>query len=139
MHRERASAVLISRLADLITRVPGVHRFSSKLIDTCGKRAPSENSFEGSSYKVWPPGLFRALPVAPSGVRRGRARHHQRLASSPAEVTAKVGDTIEWVNGDFVGANAVTSRVFRDCAITRYEFMNVTNYSPEPCTTRFNR
>jgi hypothetical protein len=50
-----------------------------------------------------------------------------------------VGDTIEWVNGDFVGANVVTSRVFRDCAIARYEFMNVTNYSPELCTTRFNR
>jgi plastocyanin len=27
-----------------------------------------------------------------------------------AEVTAKVGDTIEWVNGDFVGTNVVTSR-----------------------------
>jgi hypothetical protein len=48
-------------------------------------------------------------------------------------------NTIEWVNGDFVGTNVVTSRVFRDSAITRHEFMHVTDCSREPCTTRFNR
>ena len=47
--------------------------------------------------------------------------------------------TIEWVNDDFVGTNVVTSRVFRGSAITRHEFMEVTDCSREPCTTRFNR
>jgi plastocyanin len=39
------------------------------------------------------------------------------LAFSPADVTAKVGDTIEWVNGDFVDHTATDKGGAWDVAI----------------------
>ena len=39
------------------------------------------------------------------------------LAFSPAEVSAKVGDTIEWVNGDFVDHTATDKGGAWDVAI----------------------
>jgi plastocyanin len=39
------------------------------------------------------------------------------LAFSPAEVRAKVGDTIEWVNGDFVDHTATAKNGAWDVAI----------------------
>lgn len=39
------------------------------------------------------------------------------LAFSPAEVTAKVGDTVEWVNGDFIDHTATDKGGAWDVAI----------------------
>jgi plastocyanin len=39
------------------------------------------------------------------------------LAFSPAEVTAKVGDTVEWVNGDFVDHTATDKGGTFDVAV----------------------
>jgi plastocyanin len=41
----------------------------------------------------------------------------QGLAFSPTEITAKVGDTIEWMNGDFVDHTATAKGAAWDIAI----------------------
>src|SRR5262245_48721398 len=39
------------------------------------------------------------------------------LAFSPAEVTAKIGDTVEWINGDFIDHTATDKGNAWDVAI----------------------
>ena len=51
-------------------------------------------------------GLLCVLLAAPSAAGEVVRVAINDLAFSPAEVTAKVGDTIEWVNGDFVDHTA---------------------------------
>jgi plastocyanin len=62
-------------------------------------------------------GLMCVLLAAPSAAGEVVRVAINDLAFSPAEVTAKVGDTIEWVNGDFVDHTATDKAGAWDVAI----------------------
>ena len=62
-------------------------------------------------------GLMCVLLAAPSAAGEVVRVAINDLAFSPAEVTAKVGDTIEWVNGDFVDHTATDKGGAWDVAI----------------------
>jgi plastocyanin len=53
--------------------------------------------------------LLGILAAAPPGRAETIQIEVMRLAYSPAQVTAHVGDTIEWVNNDFI-AHTATGR-----------------------------
>ena len=62
-------------------------------------------------------GLLGVLLVAPSAAGEVVRVAINDLAFSPAEVTAKVGDIIEWENGDFVDHTATAKDGTWDVAI----------------------
>lgn len=62
-------------------------------------------------------GLLCVLLVSPSAAGEVVRVTINDLAFSPAEVRAKVGDTIEWVNGDFVDHTATAKDGTWDVAI----------------------
>ena len=62
-------------------------------------------------------GLMCVLLAAPSAGGEVVRVAINDLAFSPAEVTAKVGDTIEWVNGDFIDHTATDKGGAWDVAI----------------------
>jgi plastocyanin len=62
-------------------------------------------------------GLICVLLAAPSAARKVVRVAINDLAFSPPEVTAKVGDTIEWANGDFVDHTATDKGGAWDVAI----------------------
>jgi plastocyanin len=62
-------------------------------------------------------GLLCVLLVEPSAAGEVVRVTINDLAFSPAEVRAKVGDTIEWVNGDFVDHTATAKDGTWDVAI----------------------
>jgi plastocyanin len=68
-------------------------------------------------YRLAVAGLIFVLLAAPSAAGEVVRVAINDLAFSPAEVTAKVGDTIEWVNGDFVDHTATAKNGAWDVAI----------------------
>jgi plastocyanin len=68
-------------------------------------------------YRLAVAGLICVLLAAPSAAGEVVRVAINDLAFSPAEVTAKVGDTIEWVNGDFVDHTATDKGGAWDVAI----------------------
>ena len=68
-------------------------------------------------YRLAVAGLICVLLSAPSAAGEVVRVAINDLAFSPAEVTAKVGDTIEWVNGDFVDHTATDKAGAWDVAI----------------------
>jgi plastocyanin len=61
--------------------------------------------------------LIYILLAAPSGAAEVVQVKISDLAFLPADVTAKVGDTIEWTNGDFVDHTATAKDGTWDLAI----------------------
>lgn len=62
-------------------------------------------------------GLIAVLLAAPSSAGEIVRVTINDLAFSPAEITLKIGDTIEWVNGDFVDHTATDKGGAWDLAI----------------------
>jgi plastocyanin len=71
-------------------------------------------------------GLMVALSAAPSSAGEIVRVTISDLAFSPPDVQAKVGDTIEWVNGDFVDHTATEKSGAWDVAIVAGKSARVT-------------
>ncbi len=70
------------------------------------------------------------LPAPASGAGESVRIAIGNLAFSPVEVTAKVGDTVTWVNGDFVDHTATDKGGAFDVAIAAGKSAELTLTSP---------